>query len=111
MHNKSVADGNPKYATSDSILTNADKTSIYWYLEARTGYFTTPACINTIENGAFLRSNLTSQTISKDVNNIHNTTFTLAGSLRIYNGTATSIALGKGNYMVRIGNMVQKVQI
>ena len=34
-----------------------------------------------------------------------------AGGLRIYNGTATSIALGKGNYMVRIGNTVQKVHI
>lgn len=106
----SVADGNSQYATYDGILTNTDKTSIYWFPEARTGSFTTPTGFNTIENGAFHRTNLTSLTISKDVNNIHSTAFTLAGfesltiadneaelTISIYNWMSNNNNLGNGS--------------
>jgi len=73
---------NSTYSSQDGVLYNKTKTSLIWYPQGKTNTtFTIPDSVTSLENGAFMYSNLTSVIIPNSVTSIGLATFRLCANL------------------------------
>ncbi len=75
-----VNENNPEYSSMDGVLFNKERTKLLQYLRGRTGEYTIPDSVTSIEDAAFANcSNLTSVTIPDSVTSIGYRAFAQTG--------------------------------
>ncbi|MDR3236384.1 MAG: leucine-rich repeat protein [Prevotellaceae bacterium] len=85
--------GNPNYASDDGVLFNKDKTTLILSPGAKSGNYTIPNTVTSIEERAFYPSQITAVTIPASVESIGESAF-----VSCLNLTAINVDAGNSNY-------------
>ncbi len=91
-----VSDGHPDYVSRNGVLLNKDETAIIYYPNGKTGAYTLPASITSVQAGPFMRcSRLSSLTIPQGVETIADWAFLDCENLLHVSLPASLTSLGK----------------